>query len=209
LDEPFAGLDPVLRADLRAEVKAILAHARTAALLVTHDQTEALSLASHVALMHDGIIEQSGSPLDVYFSPATLWCAEFLGEANVLNATVEAGSTGAPLSDAVATSLLGTTPMTWMETGESARELESIRLMIRPESLSLTPGRGWCVVETSFAGHDGLVTLTPTQGRDESAASTGAQDRVKVLVPAREMPQLGANYDVNVIGATLGYRALG
>jgi iron(III) transport system ATP-binding protein len=221
LDEPFAGLDPVLRSDLRVEVKAILAHARTAALLVTHDQIEALSLASHVALMHDGIIEQSGSPLDVYFSPSTLWCAEFLGEANIVSATASASasastsSAGSSPTESTAASALGDVAISWMGAGALPTSPEGIRLMIRPESLALSPGRGWSVTEASFAGHDGLVTLTyvPTgltgSGPlpDTRAGATSATF-VKVLVPAREMPALGAHYDVKVIGGALAYPAL-
>lgn len=219
LDEPFAGLDPVLRADLRAEVKAILARAGTAALLVTHDQIEALSLASHVALMHDGIIEQSGSPLDVYFSPSTLWCAEFLGEANVLSASASASASVQSAASSPtafsAESALGDVSASWMGAGQHPTSPQGIRLMIRPESLALSPGRGWTVTEASFAGHDGLVTLasvpleTKSHGSvDTSVKTVTSAASVKVLVPAWEMPALGTNYDVKVIGAALAYPSL-
>lgn len=206
LDEPFSGLDPVLRADLRVEVKEILARTRTAALLVTHDQTEALSLASHVALMRDGIIEQAGSPLNVYFQPSTLWCAKFLGEANVLLATASPNSGEATPAGRTAVSILGKTLITWMERDEAPAVTERIQLMIRPESLSLATGNGWKVTETSFAGHDGLVTLTPTLPETEDGPNS---ELVKVLVSAQEMPLVGSNYDVKITGAALAYRALG
>ena len=79
LDEPFASLDAGLRTTLREEVVAILRAAGASALLVTHDQQEALSLADTVALMRDGRVEQTGAPEDVYAAPATRWAAEFLG----------------------------------------------------------------------------------------------------------------------------------
>ncbi|MDN5747863.1 MAG: ABC transporter ATP-binding protein, partial [Pseudonocardia sp.] len=84
LDEPFAALDEGLRVSLREEVAAILRAAGASALLVTHHQQEALSLADVVAVMRDGRIEQVGRPQDVYGTPATRWVAEFLGDADVV-----------------------------------------------------------------------------------------------------------------------------
>jgi len=208
LDEPFAGLDPILRSDLRSEVKAILGRAKTAALLVTHDQIEALSLASHVALMHDGIIEQAGSPLDVYSSPATVWCAEFLGDANVLLATTAQGKNhpnDAHRSHDSALSALGITPMTWMGGGTQPVPGELVSLMVRPESLSLITGQGWRVTETSFAGHDGIVTLVVDTETPLAARSRTTVPGLQVLVAAREMPLIGTNYDVKLTGPALGY----
>ena len=69
LDEPFAALDAGLREALREEVAAILRAAGTSALLVTHDQAEALSLADAVAVLRDGRVEQTGSPEEVYERP--------------------------------------------------------------------------------------------------------------------------------------------
>jgi iron(III) transport system ATP-binding protein len=79
LDEPFSNLDATLRGGLRREVELILRDAEATALLVTHDQEEALSLADRVAVMRDGQIVQVGSPVEVYGSPATRWAAQFVG----------------------------------------------------------------------------------------------------------------------------------
>ena len=84
LDEPFAALDPGLRERLREDVVAILREAGATALLVTHDQDEALSVADVVALMRDGAVEQAGAPEAVYAGPVSRWAAEFLGDANLL-----------------------------------------------------------------------------------------------------------------------------
>jgi iron(III) transport system ATP-binding protein len=80
LDEPFSALDAGLRGTLRDEVSATLRAAGTTAVLVTHDQTEALTMADSVAVMRDGTILQIGSPTEVYGRPADLWTARFLGE---------------------------------------------------------------------------------------------------------------------------------
>src|SRR5690606_18240114 len=80
LDEPFAALDPMLRTALRAEVAELLRSQNSTALLVTHDQEEALSLADHIAVMMGGRILQWGTPVDVYERPATPWVARFVGD---------------------------------------------------------------------------------------------------------------------------------
>ena len=82
LDEPFNGLDPELRPQMRREVARILRHLRTAAILVTHDQEEALGIADQVAVIRDGEMQQIGSPEDVYYSPTTTFVAGFIGHAD-------------------------------------------------------------------------------------------------------------------------------
>ena len=84
LDEPFSALDASLRTDVREEVAATLRRRGVTTVLVTHDQTEALSLADRVAVMRDGRIVQVGSPEEVYRRPADLWTARFLGEVALL-----------------------------------------------------------------------------------------------------------------------------
>ena len=91
LDEPFAALDAGLRESLRDGGRGSCATAGTSALLVTHDQAEALSLADTVAVMRDGRIEQVGTPEEIYERPSSRWLAEFLGDADVLPGTASDG----------------------------------------------------------------------------------------------------------------------
>lgn len=79
MDEPLSNLDALLRLEMRAELKAVLAEARTTTLYVTHDQTEAMGLADRIAIMHDGRIEQIGSPLDIYRQPKSAFVGGFIG----------------------------------------------------------------------------------------------------------------------------------
>lgn len=79
LDEPFAALDAGLRERVREDIAAVLRATGTTAVLVTHDQAEALSLADEVALLIDGTVAQAGPPADVYHRPATLAAARFVG----------------------------------------------------------------------------------------------------------------------------------
>jgi hypothetical protein len=105
-----------------------------------------------------------------------------------------------PDGELSATSILGEMAVTWMDSHTLPGVHEALSLMIRPESLALAPGNQWRVTETYFAGHDGLVTLKT--GEKEADGQT-----VRILVPARQMPDLGAVYDVIVTGAALGYRS--
>jgi multiple sugar transport system ATP-binding protein len=79
MDEPLSNLDALLRLEMRAELKAVLAEARTTTLYVTHDQTEAMGLADRIAIMHDGRIEQIGTPLEIYRQPKSMFVGGFIG----------------------------------------------------------------------------------------------------------------------------------
>jgi ABC-type Fe3+/spermidine/putrescine transport system ATPase subunit len=82
LDEPLAALDPKLRKQMRAELKDMQRRAGITFLFVTHDQEEALSLSDAIAVMNQGVVEQFGTPEDVYLRPATRFVAGFLGMVN-------------------------------------------------------------------------------------------------------------------------------
>ena len=85
LDEPLAALDPRLRGEMRAELKAMQRKTGITFLLVTHDQEEALSLSGKLAVMNAGQIEQFGTPEDIYHRPATRFVAGFVGPVNWFN----------------------------------------------------------------------------------------------------------------------------
>ena len=92
MDEPFGALDPLLRGELRTEVRALLAAEGMTGILVTHDQEEALSIADYVAVMRDGEILQFGTPAEVYERPATPWVATFVGDSVFLPGLWRSGS---------------------------------------------------------------------------------------------------------------------
>ena len=154
LDEPFAALDAGLRDSLRQEVTAILRTAGTSALLVTHDQAEALSLAGTVAVMREGRVEQVGTPEEIYDRPSSRWLAEFLGDADVLPGTAHGGVVECELGRFGA-----------------AAELEGqVSVVIRPESIAIGSGPARephaeaRVVARSFYGHDQLLQLELPSG---------------------------------------------
>jgi iron(III) transport system ATP-binding protein len=86
LDEPLSALDALERVRLRAEIRRLQQQVGITTIMVTHDQEEALSMADRIVVMHDGIIEQVGTPQEVYERPATPFVADFIGKVNVLRA---------------------------------------------------------------------------------------------------------------------------
>ncbi len=91
LDEPFGALDAKVRQDLRHWLDSLHRELGVTSLLVTHDQEEALELANQIVVMHDGKVEQVGSPSEIYDEPATPFVAGFVGSANVLHGEVRDG----------------------------------------------------------------------------------------------------------------------
>ncbi|MFA6267635.1 MAG: ABC transporter ATP-binding protein, partial [Pseudolabrys sp.] len=95
LDEPLSNLDAQLRQDLRREIRALQQRLGLTMIYVTHDQTEAMSMADQVILMRAGRIEQQGAPADLYESPATLFTARFIGGAPMSFLDLDDGADGA------------------------------------------------------------------------------------------------------------------
>jgi iron(III) transport system ATP-binding protein len=151
LDEPFSSLDATLRGGLRREVELILRDAEATALLVTHDQEEALSLADRLAVMRDGEIVQVGPPVEVYGKPATRWAAQFVGEVNVLS--------GIARGSGVETEL-GVFDLRVPASG-------SVHVAVRPEQLELRSDGNTNaeVIAREFRGHDVLYRLRHEGGK--------------------------------------------
>jgi iron(III) transport system ATP-binding protein len=140
LDEPFSALDTGLRAAMRKLVSRLLADAGVTTILVTHDQSEALSFADQLAVMRQGRLVQSGHPLDLYRYPDDEQTALFLGEAVVMPARIEAGWAHCEL---------GRIPV------NNHRNNRSAQIMLRPEQLQVcSPITG----EAHSQGCRGVVT---------------------------------------------------
>ncbi|GAA1415080.1 ABC transporter [Glutamicibacter uratoxydans] len=123
LDEPFSSLDETLRARVRGDVEAVLRSTGTTAILVTHDQTEALSFGDRVVVMRNGRIEQAGAPEEVFENPASRFVATFMGDADFLSAE---------FSDGQLHCELGRLPGSWPD---AAQQLE---VVLRPHEVSLS-----------------------------------------------------------------------
>ena len=87
LDEPLSNLDAKLREEARAWLRQLIMSLGLSALLVTHDQIEAMAIADRITLLNGGAIEQEGTPTELYQQPATLFAAEFMGNNNRLDGT--------------------------------------------------------------------------------------------------------------------------
>ena len=174
LDEPFSGLDPQLRAELREQVRAVLASLRTTALLVSHDRDEALSLADQVVVMRDGEIRQAGHPTHVYRCPADVWTGQFVGDAVVLAAVADGP---------VARCALGILPLQKAERG-------AVTVLLRPEQLRLRPGSGLdggprvTVTEMAYRGRDWRVRAVTDAGEPVIAWWAAGAAAADVGVPA-------------------------
>jgi iron(III) transport system ATP-binding protein len=166
LDEPFSNLDASLRAGLRREVELILRDAQATAVLVTHDQEEALTLADRLAVMRDGRLVQVGAPEDVYARPSGRWTAQFLGEVNVLAGVAR----GADVETE-----LGTFDLPWPASG-------TVHVAVRPEQFDVHADRHGNaeVVSREFRGHDVLYRLRHEGGRT-----------VLVQLPSLELYEVG------------------
>ena len=130
-DEPLSNLDAKLRVAMRSEIKQNHMRLKTTTVYVTHDQIEAMTMADRIVVMHDGIIEQIGTPLELYDRPANLFVAGFIGSPamNMLNGTldgdqfVSTDGTRIPLGAIVPANSKG----------------RAVTLGVRPEHLALDP----------------------------------------------------------------------
>jgi iron(III) transport system ATP-binding protein len=152
LDEPFTSLDAELRSSVRGDVKRILKETGTTALLVTHDQDEALSWADFVAVIADGRIVQRSGPRDIYSRPAHIGMAGFVGVANLIDGTADGSSVTTAYGSLAL--LPGTTdfpPST------------SVTVLVRPEQFLVSTDGGvgvpGHVTEVQFYGHDIVVSV--------------------------------------------------
>lgn len=89
MDEPFSALDAALREHLQEEVKKLQQKLGVTTIFVTHDQSEAMSLADRIVVLNNGVVEQSGTPKEIYQQPKTRFVANFIGSNNILNIAID------------------------------------------------------------------------------------------------------------------------
>lgn len=133
LDEPLSALDAKVRSYLRSEIRQLQKQLGVTTILVTHDQEEALSMADRVVVMNNGVIEQMGTPIDIYQEPASAFVADFIGAMNFMESSAVNGQR--------------------VRVGDRELDVrkpmppgqESVRIAIRPEDVHLQPvsDNGW------------------------------------------------------------------
>ncbi len=184
LDEPFSSLDAALRAETRTAVAAALRAAHATALLVTHDQSEALSIADQVAVVRGGCITQLDTPTAVYDAPVDAATAGFIGEAVLLPAQAR---------DVVAHSALGPVSLRAAADGP-------VLVLLRPEQITIdaTTTAG----STAAGSTAARVTHVDYYGHDATVALIVLPDGPRVLArtTARTLPEVGATVGLTVTG---------
>ncbi len=182
LDEPFSSLDAALRESTGRSVVNALRTTGATAVLVTHDQSEALSLADQIGIMRDGRLVQVGSPFELYRAPVDADVAVFVGGATVLPAHVVSG---------IAHCALGQLRVA------GANADGDLDILIRPEQIQLgngeTPGTSARVADVSFYGHDASVHLVVLPGGPN----------VLARVVGASVPAAGAVVSIQVDGPVM------
>jgi iron(III) transport system ATP-binding protein len=160
LDEPFSSLDAGMRSSVRSDVQDVLRSGGITAVLVTHDQDEALSVADQVAVIRHGTIGQCGSPQELYDHPVDPAMAQFLGDANLVAATVDGDRVATPFG-----------PLDLRPDPKAAMPSGPAVALVRPEQLYLSTtltgaGLRARVIRTEFHGHDTVITVEPDPSED-------------------------------------------
>jgi ABC-type Fe3+/spermidine/putrescine transport system ATPase subunit len=173
LDEPLGALDRALRERLMLELRQILKRLGLTSIYVTHDQTEAFAVADQVAVMNQGRIEQHGSPEDIYYHPATLFVAQFLGFTNLLPGEVQA-------IDRVETPL-----GLWSIPAAPHYALgTSVTLLVRPEAASPEPVSGISI--------EGELIASLFRGRFYQIVVQVASHELTFELPPTDLPPVGS-----------------
>ena len=178
-DEPLSNLDAKLRVSMRSEIKALHQRLKTTTIYVTHDQVEAMTMADRIVVLRDGRIEQIGSPLELYDSPANVFVAEFIGSPamNMLPAklSTDGGRRAAVINGGTKIEL---PPQL------AGTDGQSILVGIRPEHLS---------VSDTANGLTGKVALVePTGAQVQIIADVGGRS-VTALLNERVLPSVGSD----------------
>ena len=170
-DEPLSNLDAKLRVSMRAEIKALHQRLKTTTVYVTHDQIEAMTLADRIVVMHDGIIEQIGTPLELFDRPGNLFVAQFIGSPsmNVFEGHLRAAD-GKFFVEALGAQ--------WpVENVREGRDAQAVSYGIRPGDIKIIP-------PGQSAGHTieaKVIVVEPTGAETELLLEVGGTSIVTVM----------------------------
>jgi iron(III) transport system ATP-binding protein len=186
LDEPFSSLDAALRSSTGLAVVNAIRASKATAVLVTHDQDEALSLADQVGVMDRGQLLQADTPSTVYAAPASPFVASFVGDGALLMAQLTRDGAGV-----TAHCTFGQVPLANDVAGETAL------VFIRPEQVVVRPDPAGSAIVSSIAfhGHDAMLRLMNE--------TTG--EIISARVAAAVMPLIGTHMTVDLRGSALAF----
>ncbi|WP_433627740.1 ABC transporter ATP-binding protein [Halomicrococcus sp. NG-SE-24] len=185
LDEPLSNLDAKLRARMRTELQRIQEDLGVTTVYVTHDQTEAMTMADRIAVMDDGVLQQVAPPEKAYDHPVNEFVATFLGSPsmNVLDATVDVAGDDARFRRD------GTTFAAMPADAAPVRDGETVRLGVRPEDMRLVAD------EPSF---EATVSVAEYQGNDNFVHLSAGDSDLTARVPPDVYPNPNDVVDVSV-----------
>ncbi len=164
LDEPLSNLDARLRQSMRSEIRRICKDHGLTGVYVTHDQEEALSMADRIALLRDGQIQQCGTPEEMYARPQTRFTAEFLGDTNLIPASICERGGGQVVLDTPLGRLVSTCA------DEDVPDAGNVTCSVRPEAFEPTPG-GSIVGEVAGRMYLGERCLLSVQCESQESTS--------------------------------------
>lgn len=190
LDEPLSNLDAGLRIEMRKEIHRIHNDLGITMIYVTHDQKEALSLATRMAVMYKGVLAQVDTPTEIYQNPTSAFIAQFVGETNIIPGTITdiSSDTLTVKTDA------GILTCPTSRAAINIKKNMSVSVSIRPEGLSPSPLSGeqnyWHtrVVESTYLGE---VVQTVLRAGEKTLRQT-------ILNPAMQPPSAGTDMDIYV-----------
>jgi iron(III) transport system ATP-binding protein len=197
LDEPFSSLDASLRASVRSDVHDVLRKAGTTAILVTHDQDEALSMADQVAVLRAGVIAQIDTPTRLYGTPSDAGLAQFMGEANLIEGTMAGHEVETPWGR-----LETVGPAPGAPSGAPAW------VMVRPEQLVIGPREVSADGSASGTGVDGVVQSYEYFGHDAVVRVRAEVETLPLLtvrITGGEPIQPGTRVSLQVRGAVVAW----
>ena len=184
LDEPLSALDLKLRRGMQSELKRLQRETSITFVLVTHDQDEAMSMGDQVAVFDSGRIVQVGPPREVYLAPRTRFVADFIGEANILEATAAGGT--------VTVAGFGALPAESLAADSIRASDGPAFVAVRPESVIVTaaPDGNGTVADATFVGGDMHLEVTvgdaviSVRQAGATPGALAAGDSVRVTFPA-------------------------
>ena len=185
-DEPLSNLDAKLRVAMRAEIKALHQRLKTTTVYVTHDQIEAMTMADRIVVMHDGIIEQIGTPLELYDRPGNLFVAQFIGSPamNVLEGTLRRQDGQAWVE------ALG---QRWPVSGAGGNDGQSVHYGVRPSDI--VPGASGEGVAAE------VIVVEPTGAETELLVEVGGTQFI-VVIHGRTQAQPGDTVYLQIAGSS-------
>jgi len=204
LDEPLSNLDANLRVVMREEIRNIQERIGVTTIFVTHDQYEAMSISDRLLVLHDGVIQQIGSPMEIYEKPANDFIAGFVGYVNFLQGVIDTIDEESHTS--VVSTEYGKLELNYEQ--EDIKMGDEVLLVIRPETLTLSPSHGTeqqntfhgTVESHMYAGNLAKYTINVEdremvvdQYNPKDSEHFKKNDKIKVIIPRSvHMLKMGA-----------------